>query len=120
MDLSSFQTIAVQKKRWLRKFDTSNNEAFEIPLEEDELPVASQHPLEQGCNVEVTEIEVEGRAWFSFGLEAFGQLASVDASLRKAATILTSRGLPELPEMITASYPRWISSYGVRCDSTAL
>jgi hypothetical protein len=109
MDLSGFKTVTISKSRWLRKFDTSNAELIEIELQEEQSRLHRTLPV-QGCNAEFTEIEAFGGIWFSFGLEAFGQLEDVDSSLRRAAKALASRNPPELPDLIAASYPQWISN----------
>jgi hypothetical protein len=112
MDLSAFETIAIEKTRWLRKFDTSNPEPVEIQLGEDEQPLRQKSLPAEGCNVEVTEIEARGCRWFSLGLEAFGQFENVDASIRRTAKVLASRNPPEMPGLFAASYPQWISDHG--------
>jgi hypothetical protein len=111
MDLSGFDTVAIEKTRWLRKFDTSGPGLVEIPLGDNEQPLLPQSLPGQGCNVEVTEIEARGHTWFTLGLEAFGEFEGVDASIRRAAKALETRHLPAMTDLIAASYPRWISEY---------
>lgn len=108
LNLSSFPAITIGKTRWLRKFDTSKPEAVEIPLGKDEQPLKKDTRVTQGCNVEFTEVTANGSVWFSFGMEAFGQLPNVESSLRQTAKLLTSRQPPEAPDLIAANYPRWI------------
>jgi hypothetical protein len=110
MDLSGFETITIRKSRWVRMFDTSKAEPIEIELlDQDPQRMSPSLPV-HGCSVEFTEIEAFGRIWFTFGLEAFGQLENVDASLRRAAKILALRNPPEVPDLVAASYPQWISN----------
>jgi hypothetical protein len=111
IDLTRFETIAIEKTRWLRKFDTLNAEPIEIQLGEDEQPLTHKSLLAQGCNVEVTEIEARGCRWFSLGLEAFGKFENVDSSIRRAANALASRNPPDMPGLFAASYPKWISEH---------
>jgi hypothetical protein len=111
MNLSRFETVAIEKTRWLRKFDISGPETVEIPLGDNEQPLPPLSQPFQGCNVEVTEIEARGHTWFTLGLEAFGEFERVDASLRRAAKTLESRHVPEMIDLVAASYPRWISEY---------
>jgi hypothetical protein len=68
----------------------------------------------QGCNVELTEIEVAGHAgwWWTLGYEAFGDLESV-------STNLTLVVLPEKPLLLRTmgsgaflSYPAWLRMRG--------
>jgi hypothetical protein len=111
MNLSGFETVAIEKTRWLRKFDTSGPGLVEIPLGDNYQPLPPQSLPIQGCNVEVTEIEARGHRWFTLGLEAFGEIGDVDASIRRSAKILETRQLPTMADLFAASYPRWISEY---------
>lgn len=108
LNLSSFPTVTIGKTRWMRKFDTSKSEVIEIPLGKDEQPFEKELRVARGCNVEFTEITANCGTWYSFGMEAFGQLPDVESSLRQTAKLLTSRKLPEAPDLIIANYPRWI------------
>jgi hypothetical protein len=101
---------AVTKTRWLRKFDTSKYVRSEIPLGANEKPTPGHSLPLQGCNVELTEIEMAGHAgrWWTLGFEAFGDLDSVP-------TNLTLTVLPEKPLLLRIigpgvflSYPAWL------------
>ena len=102
--------VAVTKTRWLRKFDTSKYVRSEIPLDANEKPKADYLLPLQGCNVELTEVQIGGHAgaWWTLGFEAFGELDSVPMNL-------TLTLMPEKPvlERIVASgaflsYPAWL------------
>jgi hypothetical protein len=106
--------VAVTKTRWLRKFDTSKYVRSEIPLGANERPKADYLLPLQGCNVELTEIEIAGHAarWWTLGFKAFGDLDSVP-------TNLTPTVLPEKPLLLRVmgsgaflSYPVWLSALG--------
>ena len=102
--------VAVTKTRWLRKFDTSKYVRSEIPLGANEKPTPGYSLPAQGCNVELTEVEMAGHAgrWWTLGFEAFGDLESVP-------TNLTLTVLPEKPLLLRImgsgaflSYPAWL------------
>jgi hypothetical protein len=102
--------VAVTKTRWLRKFDTSKYVRSEIPLDANEKPNQGYSLPAQGCNVELTEVQMLGRsgAWWTLGFEAFGDLDSVP-------TNLTLTVLPEKPALVGVvasgeflSYPAWL------------
>ena len=106
--------VAVTKTRWLRKFDTSKYVRSEIPFGANEKPPRGYSLPAQGCNVELTEIEVAGHAgrWWTLGYEAFGDLESV-------STNLTLVVLPEKPLLLRTmgsgaflSYPAWLRMRG--------
>ncbi len=102
--------VAVTKTRWLRTFDTSKYVRSEIPLDANEKPKTGYSLPVQGCNVELTEVQIGAHAgaWWTLGFEAFGDLDS-------APTNLTLTVLPEKPTLIRImtsgeflSYPAWI------------
>ena len=102
--------LAVTKTRWLRKFDTSKYVRSEIPLGANEKPTPGYSLPAQGCNVELTEIEMAGHAgrWWTLGFEAFGDFES-------SPTNLTLTVLPEKPLLLRIvgsgaflSYPAWL------------
>lgn len=58
----AFDGGAVTKKlRWLRKFDCGGNSPAEIALGGDEQPLSGGKLPEIGCNIELTQLYVEGR-----------------------------------------------------------
>jgi hypothetical protein len=75
--------VAITKTRWLRKFDTSKYVRSEIPLDPNEKPKAGYSLPIQGCNVELTEVQIVGHSgvWWTLGFEAFGELDTVPANL---------------------------------------
>ena len=102
--------VGLTKTRWLRKFDTSEHVRSDIPLTAGGRPNKGYSFPVQGCNVELTEVQIVGHSevWWTLGFEAFGDLDSV-------STNLTLTLMPEKPvlERIVASgafvsYPAWL------------
>ena len=119
LDLGMTRRCAVSKNRWMRRFDTTGVHPLEIPLGPDEQHLEGSRrrcPLLRGCNVEMTEVELEdGQRWSSLGFEAFGDLTTVTDNPRMVARTLTHRGpVPELNGGRILSYPRWIGRYVAR------
>jgi hypothetical protein len=101
----------VKKVRWLRAFGTGGGAVTEIPLNENEHPIAGPGFVDGGCRVEFTEVAPDGgEVWHTLGMEAFGPITSVEASLRLAAAGMARR-ISEFPEGgFVASYPGWLAS----------
>jgi hypothetical protein len=106
--------LAVTKTRWLRKFDTSKYVRSEIPLGSSEKPTQGYSLPAQGCNVELTEIEIvghAGRCW-TLGFEAFGDLEGVSTNL----TLVVLPDKPALARLVASgvflSYPAWLRMRG--------
>ena len=102
--------LAVTKTRWLRKLDTSKYVRSEIALGANEKPTSGHSLPVQGCNVELTEVEMAGHAgrWWTLGYEAFGDFES-------APTNVTLTVLPEKRFLLRTigsgaflSYPAWL------------
>ena len=102
-------TIAVTKQRWMRKFDTGSGTAREIPLDSSERSAARDPLPKDGCNVEFTSLRLpDGDPWWTLGFEAFGELYSVERSLRIAMAEMASRQPPAILPALVASYPAWL------------
>jgi hypothetical protein len=112
LTLRDVPIIATRKIRWLRKFDTGGGEPSEIPVGEDEAPT-DRRPLPRlGCNVELTRVEVGGgHVWWTLGFEAFGELASVERSLRSTLSAMAVRRPPSLGSGELLNYPAWLSKW---------
>jgi hypothetical protein len=102
--------VAVTKRRWLRKFDTSKYVRSEIPLDANEKPKVGYSLPAQGCNVEWAEVEMAGVAgvWWTLGFEAFGDFDGVPMNL--TLTVLPEKAVLEriVASGAFLSYPAWL------------
>jgi len=118
LTLRHSSTIRTRKVRWLRKFDTSGSEPHEIQLDENEDPKDGRPLPGFGCNVELTQVDLDpGRIWWTLGFEAFGDLYSVEQSLRSTLVVAASRLPPSLGSGELLSYPAWLSKHVSQNDS---
>lgn len=113
IDVGTTTKWKLTKTRWLRKFDTSGPYPIEIPLGSDEKPKdEDRFPClpTLGCNIELTQVQLpSGDEWWSFGLEAFGNLSTVAGNLRAVAVELSKRDIgSDLSTGLLLSYPQWI------------
>jgi len=116
-------TVAIQKRRWLRKFDTAATPVREIALDESELPSRGVAVLPaEGCNLELTQLSLEMNRpkWWTLGFEAFGSLDSLRQNLVRAVEHVTESPAPEGAAALELSYPAWLAlcarQYGLgRC-----
>lgn len=112
LELKPGSTIAIEKQRWLRKFDTTAACPQEVPLDPEEERLDKKPLPALGCNVELTRITLPTRVtWWTLGFEAFGAVATVENDLRAVATVLAARRPPELSGGFMASYPTWLSKH---------
>ena len=69
LTLGDLPTVKTKKQRWLRKFDMTGAEPVEMRMAKDEAP-ADHRPLpHEGCNIELTRIELEQKqVWWTLGV----------------------------------------------------
>jgi hypothetical protein len=110
--LSDAALTAVSKHRWLRKFSTNGAQVQEIALDAQELPIDKDHLPTEGCDVEYTEISINGSSsWVTLGFEAFGTLDTVVANLRRVTAHVSRRRPPAFGSAWRASYPVWLQRF---------
>jgi hypothetical protein len=106
LDLSGSRLIPLEKRRWLRLFQTGEAVPTEVPPEQD-----SARP--SGCNAEITAVVApDGSPWWTVGFEAFGELDSLEAALVGTLAVMAARNPPMLPEAEAMSYPAWLADKG--------
>jgi hypothetical protein len=93
--------VGVRKQRQLLKWQIMHQASFKaVPV--DEQP-------EEGCGLELTRIDVGGQRWWSIGIEAFGQAASLYENLILTARhTLGSSAPPTLSAEASFGYPEWL------------
>jgi len=110
LSLDSHETIAIEKRRWLRKFDTAAGSPREMELDVTEKPARGEPFPESSCNVEFTVISLVGHSsWWTLGFESFGGLARVAQGLKAVAEVLASRDPPPMQKGLQVSYPEWLA-----------
>ena len=117
LTIDNLPRVAVEKTRWLRKYDTSGPELVEIELDDEERPRRSPDKLpERGCHFELVLLRVNRAStpWASVGFEAFGELSTVEDSLERTLKQVASE--THLPAGRELSYPAWLA----RLDSDGL
>jgi hypothetical protein len=72
----------VTKTRWLRKFDTSKFVRSEIPLDANEKPKPGFSLPVQGCNVELTEVQMAAQNRHSMCLQIRAEITASASSTR--------------------------------------
>ena len=98
--------VTVRKERALRKFSVDGGSIKEVQ--------AGTVFLSEGCNVELTRITVNGAAYWSFALEAYGDPAQVEEHLHCVAKrVLSDRHRPHGTFSVdnSHSYPEWLGRF---------
>jgi hypothetical protein len=92
--------LEVAKRRWMATYE----------LRPDGLVSVVDHPVDDGCSVELTELGAGGEEWWTLGFEAFGSDESLFGSLTAAADTFFSQVAPghELEAESSQGYPAWL------------
>ena len=110
LEVPPSKRIRTLKTRWLRKFESATGRLVEIELDEKEDRRDRKDLPGAGCNVELTEVRIEGETWWTFGFESFGPVSSLNASLLATAGLLAARQPPAFEAGVIQSYPKWLAS----------
>ena len=97
--------ILTRKRRWMRRYMVGATDVEELPLDADE-----EAPPSVGCNLELTQVDVDGHtvSWWTLGFEAFGDIQSAPEALAATYAFLQANGAfpPLWGERL--SYPEWL------------
>ncbi|MEG3911296.1 MULTISPECIES: hypothetical protein [unclassified Microcoleus] len=101
--LATGKWVAVKKKRAQRLYQVSTpGSLMSVPVEA---------PIPQGCTVELTQLNINGSAWWSLGFEAFGSESCLTESLQTVATWTSkSYQAQKLKAEDSSAYPIWLGS----------
>ncbi len=92
--------VAVAKRRQKGTFAVDGEAVTPMPREEQ---------TGQGCSLEIAEVGVGGRVWWSVSFEAFGPESELVEVLRRAAAyIFAQADPPALGGAQSMSYPAWL------------
>ncbi|HEY9664671.1 MAG TPA: hypothetical protein V6C65_40025 [Allocoleopsis sp.] len=92
--------LAVQKSRWLKTYQVQQGAIA---------GVTPEAKPEQGCQIEMAEIVVQGQVWHSLGFEAFGQANTLEPTLMQGLELVFNEmnGV-SLKAKQSLSYPQWL------------
>lgn len=95
--------VGVKKKRAQRLYQVSApGSLMSVPVEA---------PIPQGCTVELTQLNINGSAWWTLGFEAFGSESCLTESLQTVATWTSkSYQAQKLKAEDSSAYPIWLGS----------
>jgi hypothetical protein len=102
--VSDSSWIAVSKQRWLYRYRITRDKDI-IPMDAVEYP-------EQGCDLELTRVKAEGRDWWTWGFEAFGEETALQENLVLVAAQIFAAHRPPivLGASHSHSYPAWLAA----------
>ena len=100
--LATGKWVGVKKKRALRLYQVSApGSLMSVPVEA---------PVPQGCNVEITQLNINGSPSWSLGFEAFGSESSLAENLQTVAGWTSkSYQAQKLKAEDSSGYPIWLA-----------
>ena len=109
--LDAGRTVEVEKRRWVRAFDSTGPKPVEVSELVPAWYLGTAEMPARGCNVEVTRVAgPEGEVWWTIGFEAYGALSTVVEDLVAVAGVMAVRRPPEMSDAVCQSYPAWLGS----------
>ncbi|MEW5960802.1 MAG: hypothetical protein AB1801_24010 [Chloroflexota bacterium] len=102
--------LGVKKERWLRTYRLTDN--WQV------VPASLDAPG-PGCDLELSQVQVGSRTWWSLCLEAFGGETKLEQNLLLVASHVletTSSSSPLLTVEQSCGYPHWLCSVGEGID----
>lgn len=121
LELDLSKTITTEKRRWMRKFDTTGDAPIEFRLNEKEAPIELNSYPARGCSFELTEVRFmdsstkevlpNSQDWWTLSFESWGHLDSIKTSLCQVAAVMASRKPPAFDASYQASYPSFLSQH---------
>ena len=94
--------ISVEKERLLRTYGLTSEKRV--------VPCSSEEAPSQGCEMELTDVRVEDRVWWTLAFEAFGKESCLRENLLLVIQhVLTSRDLPPLSAKTSCGYAEWLA-----------
>ncbi|HSF73696.1 MAG TPA: hypothetical protein VLA84_07840 [Microcoleus sp.] len=101
--LATGKWVGVKKKRAQRLYQVSTpGSLMSVPVEA---------PIPQGCTVELTQLNINGSAWWTLGFEAFGSESCLTESLQTVASWTSkSYQAQKLKAEDSSAYPIWLGS----------
>lgn len=107
----SFQpTAVVGQKAWVGVKKVRSQRQYQVLPVESLTAVPVNESIEQGCSVELTQLDINGNTWWSLAFEAFGEDDCLMDNLQAVASrVFKSDRGPKLQAEDSYAYPNWLS-----------
>jgi len=107
---NSYNTqVATFNETWVPVIKSRSVRKYEWRSQDQLRTVSAESEINEGCGVELTEINFRDQRWWTFGLEAFGTLKNVETILRLALDQTLSTGAVSHFKIENSySYPHWL------------
>ncbi len=99
----------VGKGSWVSVKKVRSQRQYQVLPGESITPVPVNESINQGCTVELTQLDINGNAWWSLAFEAEGEDNCLMDTLQAVATwVFKSYRNPKLQVQDSYSYPSWL------------
>lgn len=104
-----FQPTNVVGKSWVSVRKVRSQRQYQVLAGKSVIAVADAESIDQGCSVELTELYINGNAWWSLAFEAFGEDDCLKDNLQAVAKwVFKSYSGPKLRAENSYAYPSWL------------
>ncbi|MBD1939192.1 hypothetical protein H6F73_18060 [Microcoleus sp. FACHB-68] len=107
---SLITAVPMETGEWMRVKKSRMQRQYQVLSDESIISVPMDAEINQGCTVELTQLNVNGEAWWSLAFEAFGEDENLITPLHEVVEWVakTYRGLP-VQTASSYGYPKWLS-----------
>lgn len=95
---------------WLSVEKVRSQQQYQTFLNQPPQAIFHNQQPEQGCKVELTELKVQGAAWWSLAFEAFGDSSQQFNQLQGVAEQINNPLAPTLDLPHSYGYSKWLSN----------
>lgn len=104
-----FKPAAVVGKSWVSVKKVRSQRQYQVLPGESITAVPVTESIAQGCTVELTQLDINGNAWWSLAFEAFGEDDCLMEHLQAVASwVFKTYREPQLQAEDSYAYPSWL------------
>ena len=102
--------VVVEQGSWVSVLKVRSQRQYQVLPGESITPVPVTESISQGCTVELTQLNINGNAWWSLAFEASGEDDCLMDSLQATASwVFKTYHEPQLQAEDSYAYPSWLS-----------
>ena len=105
----NLQLLDVAGRAWVNVKKVRSQRQYQVVPGKFTIAVPVTESIDQGCNVELTHLGINGNAWWSLAFEAFGTEDCLMDNLQTVANwVFNNYRGPKLQFEDSYAYPRWL------------
>ncbi|MBD2184169.1 hypothetical protein H6S82_25640 [Planktothrix sp. FACHB-1355] len=101
---------ALKKRPWVSVKKVRSQRKYQVSADASVTSVPVDKAINQGCNVEITQLDIKDNLWWSLALEAFGEDANLMYNLETVSIwLFQTYSASKLQVQNSSAYPQWLA-----------